>query len=136
LKQISKRKRLSLITSKRKGCGGGPWHYQRALGFKEFFEECEKQKEQHGKYFEEFPIFVAHFGSGWRAERKIEYNACLKEYEFYRMVDTYTAFQEVAMFWGGLAQPNRPTPEVTDKDMVTAKGFNKWSFRKEPTKKR
>jgi hypothetical protein len=60
----------------------------------------------------------------------------LKDFEFYRKIDTYTAFQELAMFWGGLAQPNRPIPDVTDKDMVTAKGFNKWSFRKEPTKKK
>jgi len=31
-----------------------------------------------------------------------------------------------------MAMPDKPIPEVSDADMVIAKGFNKWSFRKEP----
>jgi hypothetical protein len=115
------------------------WTYwgfkQRAFTFKKYFEECEKVQDQSGHLFEEYPLFVANCSRDPKV-RGIEYNACLKDFEFYRKIDTYTAFQELAMFWGGLAQPNRPIPDVTDKDMVTAKGFNKWSFRKEPTKKK
>jgi hypothetical protein len=63
------------------------------------------------------------------------WNACLKDLEFFRIVDPYTAFQEIAMFLGGLAVPLKPIPHVDDKTMVEAKGFDKkWSFRKEPQK--
>jgi hypothetical protein len=38
------------------------------------------------------------------------------------------------MFMCNLAVPQKPIPEVSDADMVVAKGFDKWSFRKEPRK--
>jgi hypothetical protein len=44
----------------------------------------------------------------------------------------YTAYQGLQMYFGAMAQPNRPIPEVSDKDMVSIKGFDKWSFRKPP----
>ena len=47
-------------------------------------------------------------------------------------MDTYTAYQEIQMLLGNLAQPNKPIPEIPDKDMVSIKGFDKWSFRKPP----
>jgi len=81
------------------------------------------------------PIFIAkmtRFG-----EKSLIWNGCLKEVEFFRIFDTYTAFQELAMYVGGLATPQKPIPDVPDKTMVGAKGFDeKWSFRKEPSKKR
>ena len=47
-------------------------------------------------------------------------------------MDTFTAYQELQMYFGALAQPNKPIPNVSDKDMVSIKGFDKWSFRKRP----
>lgn len=46
----------------------------------------------------------------------------------------YTAYQELQMWMSNQAIPHKPIPKVSDKDMVTAKGFDKWSFRKEPQK--
>lgn len=43
-------------------------------------------------------------------------------------MDTFTAYQELEMFFGNLARPNKPIPEILDKDMVSIKGFDKWSF--------
>lgn len=64
-------------------------------------------------------------------------NAQLKPVEFYRVIDPYTAFQEIQMFFGKLRSPERPIPDISDSDMLEAKGFDpKWSFRKEPGKKR
>jgi hypothetical protein len=63
------------------------------------------------------------------------YNGSLKELEFFRLLDTYTAFQEIAMFLGGLAVPLKEIPEVPDKIMVGVKGFDQWSFRTPPTKR-
>jgi len=64
--------------------------------------------------------------------RKGSYNECLKGLDFFKVIDTYTAFQELQMFLGGMARPNKPIPQVPDKDMVSIKGFDKWSFRKPP----
>ena len=63
---------------------------------------------------------------------KIVYNECLKELEFFRLIDTFTAYQELQMYFGAMAQPNKPIPQVSDKDMISIKGFDKWSFRKPP----
>ena len=68
----------------------------------------------------------------WKTQAKIVYNACLKDLEFFRLFDTYTAFQEISMFLGGLAVPLKEIPHVPDKIMVGAKGFDQWSFRKPP----
>jgi hypothetical protein len=56
----------------------------------------------------------------------------LKQYDFIRQADPYTAYQEISMFLGGLAYPEKPIPPVSDKDMIIAKGFDDWSFRKPP----
>ncbi len=70
-----------------------------------------------------------------KTQRKIVYNASLKELEFFRLFDPYTAFQEISMFLGGLAVPLKEIPQVPDKIMVGIKGFDQWSFRKLPGKK-
>ena len=52
-------------------------------------------------------------------------------------MDSYTAFQELQMYFGGLAAPIKPIPHISDADMLIAKGFDKkFSFRKDPTKKK
>lgn len=63
-------------------------------------------------------------------------NPCLKEYEFYKVFDTYQAFQEIQMFLGGvLGAGEKEIIEVDDKYKIAQHGFDKWSFRKEPNKK-
>lgn len=63
----------------------------------------------------------------------ISYNVKLSDFQWYRKFDTATAFQEISMFLGSLASPEKPIPAIADKIMVGAKGFDKWSFRKEPS---
>ena len=100
--------------------------------FVKCFAEFVEKQDHYADFFEEkkCPIFIRD-----NTRSTITFNGCLRELEFVRVIEPYTAFQELAMFWGGMAQPNRPIPEVTDKDMVTAKGFDKYSFRKEKSKK-
>jgi hypothetical protein len=63
-------------------------------------------------------------------------NPLLRPLEFQRIVDPYTAFQEIAMYLSGvLGNLNPKVPKVSDEDLIVAKGFDKWSFRKESTKK-
>lgn len=59
-------------------------------------------------------------------------NPCLSDYNFQRVFDPYTAFQEIYMYLSGVLGGNfKPIPEVSDIDMIEAKGFDKrYSFRK------
>ncbi|AVH85031.1 hypothetical protein RsoM2USA_102 [Ralstonia phage RsoM2USA] len=69
--------------------------------------------------------------------QKVTTNGSLKEVQFYKVMDSYTAFQEIDMWIGGvLPKDGPPMIEVTDKDKVAKHGFDKHSFRKSPTKKR
>lgn len=63
-------------------------------------------------------------------------NPNLKEYEFYKVVDSFTAFQEIQMFIGGiLGIGEKEIIKVEDKYKIPQHGFDKWSFRKESVKK-
>jgi len=58
-------------------------------------------------------------------------NPMLKDYEFFKVMDAQTAFQELSMFIGGvLPRTENPIVNISDKDMLIKKGFDKWSFRK------
>lgn len=64
-------------------------------------------------------------------------NPLLKDYEFYKVFDSFQAFQEVSMFMGGvLGKGEKEIIEVADKYKIAQHGFDKWSFRKEPETKK
>ena len=48
-----------------------------------------------------------------------------------RIKDPYTAYQELSMYLGNMAFPNKPIPTISDEVMAEIKGFNKFSFRKD-----
>jgi hypothetical protein len=63
---------------------------------------------------------------------KFHINPMLKDYEFYRVFDTYQTFQEISMFLGGVLGTNEDGGNVVDdKHRFSQRGFDKWSFRKE-----
>jgi hypothetical protein len=71
-----------------------------------------------------------------RADSRFIVNPILSNYEFYKIIDSFTAFQEIQMFMGGvLGSGEKEIVEVEDKYKITQHGFNKWSFRREPEKK-
>lgn len=65
------------------------------------------------------------------------YNPCLKDYMFYKLFNSGHAFQEIQMYVQGvLGSKEKEMVNISDKDKILQHGFdNKWSFRKEPTKK-
>ena len=102
-------------------------------GFENFFEEWEAtgQGIKLKPLFKEWPIWaLEERHDGWH----VMYNCCLKDYKFYKIMKPSVAFQEISMFLGGLAVPQKPIPVPSDKDMVGIKGFDKYSFRKDPQK--
>lgn len=116
--------------------GGGYCDFRRKY-LAQFFDECKKQQDSHKALFEDkrCPIFVAHW-SRWTWQRRknsiIEYNALLRPYEFFRVFDPYTAFQEIAMFMSNLAIPQDPMPVIPDELKAHSRGFDEWSFRRPP----
>ncbi len=57
----------------------------------------------------------------------------LKDYQFYKVIDPFTLFQEISMWIGGiLPHQGRPMVDITDdKIKIVKHGFDKFSFRKE-----
>ena len=60
-------------------------------------------------------------------------NPLLKNFDFFKMMDAFTAFQEISMFIGGvLGNKEKEIIQVSDKNKIEQHGFDyKWSFRKE-----
>lgn len=82
------------------------------------------------------PIFVVDYTVERKGDDKFIINPSLKEYEFYKIYDSFTAFQEIQMFLTGVLGNNeKEIEEIDDKHKIEQHGFDyKWSFRKEPKK--
>lgn len=103
--------------------------------FKGYFEK--DQNALLAKFFteERCPVFVMQYHGYSKEKNKLVVNGCLKDWQFFKIFDTYTAFQELSMYIGGMAAPEKEIPDVSDSDMLVAKGYDKWSFRKPPKSK-
>lgn len=60
-------------------------------------------------------------------------NPILRDVQFYKAVDAFSAFQELSMFISGVLGGKTPKMiELSDEDKIAKHGYNEWSFRKEP----
>lgn len=108
------------------------WHYP-------YGKEANHLKTAAAKYFETYnvPIFIIEPAKSYQdGGDRITLNPRLKGWDFARIVPPYEAWRDLTVYWGSRAQPNKPIPEVSDADMLIAKGFDKWSFRKPPSKEK
>ena len=73
---------------------------------------------------------------GWRSNNDFIINPILKDYEFQRIVDPYTAFQEIQMYISGVLGSNNDGDdiEMTEKQKVAQHGMDKWNFRRKSNK--
>jgi len=74
-------------------------------------------------------------------EDKLIISPTLKDYQFTKVFDPYTAFQEIEMFISGVLGENKEPSTIDDKSMLYKKGFNDMSFKtykgtKKPRSKR
>lgn len=109
------------------------------------FNEFSKLSDKHMDYFRKMntPVFVVNRsfnGSSRKYELNFTKNPCLKDYHFQRVFDSYSAFQEVSMFLGGvLGRGEKETlgrKDFPDEPLIRdSKGFDNWSFKKRPTKR-
>lgn len=64
-------------------------------------------------------------------------NPVLADYGFYRVFDAWQAFQEISLWLGGVLRAGEPeTVAIDDSQLAAAKGFDRWSFRRPPVKRR
>ena len=64
-------------------------------------------------------------------------NPILREFEFQKVMNPQIAWQEISMFYFGVLGYNeKPMIQISDSDMKWKKGFDNWSFKKLPTKKK
>lgn len=82
------------------------------------------------------PIFHLRQGK-YSNSVKITRNPILKDLGFAAILDPYTAYQELAMYMGSVFAPSEPDMvDISDKDLSESKGFDDWSFKKYPTKRK
>lgn len=86
---------------------------------------CYNVDDRHGMDF---------FGGGsW----SLLVNPSLANFKFYKLVDPYTAAQEIEMYIGGvLGAPQAPTEVISDEVRIQQHGFDKLSFRKSKENKK
>ena len=86
----------------------------------------------------EIPVMVVSQkkNDGWRCAG-LTFNPMLKDYDFYKVVDAWQAFQEISMFISGVLGGNSPKMiEISDEVRIAKHGFNDLSFRKQKEKKK
>ena len=67
---------------------------------------------------------------------RLEYNPILTDIQFYKAVDSYTAYQELMMYISGVMGGKTPkTIELSNEVKIAKAGFDKLSFRKEKEEK-
>ena len=82
------------------------------------------------------PVFCSYLQNIWEDKPKVVVNPDLSKLEFHKFVDSYSAFQELEQFVSNQMAPidSRMDQPVPDKINAESHGFDKFSFRKEPSK--
>jgi hypothetical protein len=97
----------------------------------------------NAQYISKFiPMFVKHktpyfvITYKWRSDPVCNLMPLLKNYKFYKVKDSYTAYQDIDMFLHNQLcdMDNPPIDPIPDVLKAQSKGFNKFSFRKDKQK--
>jgi len=113
--------------------------FGKQLFSKEFFKKLFKQSNNLDIFFKignpTWSIVPIHDRAKHiQTNYKLVINPKLEDYQFYKVFDSFTAFQEISMFIGGvLGQVHPMTSTISDEDMKYKKGFgHKYAFKTEP----
>ena len=68
---------------------------------------------------------------GYHRSLEVVVNPMLRDYSFFRVMDAFTAFQELSMYLGNVLVTHDKPDTIGDDDRIKQHGFDfKWSFRK------
>ena len=109
------------------------WHksIRSVDGAEEFFDSKTYYK-YFEKYFVEYkvPIFVLKRSDKRGFDFQITSNCNLEDLGFAKVKDPVTAFQEIYMYLAGvLGNTKKDTVDISDKDKLQQRGFDKYSFK-------
>jgi len=111
--------------------------------YSRYFKEVDKHFRQNPVVENEslflemnVPSLAIEGSLDYRGEHHLVKNPTLKDYKFYKVFDPFSAYQEISMFLGNQLCNTKEAEVPVGDDIVLAqsKGYNKWSFRKEPSK--
>jgi hypothetical protein len=114
-----------------------PWNSESKFNKKNLFNEISKINDVESFIINKTPIItiVENFDRG-KFHKVVYKNSCLKDFNFQKIKDPYTAFQEISMFISGvLGQEDKETIQISDEDMRDKKGFDSKSFKTVISKK-
>lgn len=99
-----------------------------ANAHQEFWTNTTDLTKHAESLFLEAPVFAyTHTSNG----KEITLNPCLKEFQFYKVVDPVTAFQEISMHLGTyLSRYEVSSQPLSEKESLQKHGMDKWSFKK------
>jgi hypothetical protein len=112
-----------------------------------FYQKYDKK--DYKDVFVEYhvPVFVYDYGTNIPTDLNVKdehgniprfiTNPKLSGYEFFKVFNSFTTFQEIQMFLQGvLGMPEKELINISEKDRIQQYGFDKWSFRNPDPPKR
>jgi hypothetical protein len=115
------------------------FHVKSPAGLKNFFDTNrwkDLKKEFHNN---KTPVFVlGRLDEKDDRKHALVLNPILKNYQFFKVKDTVTAFQDIYSYISGvLGVEAKPTVKITDKELAKKRGHDgEYSFRKPPKRKK
>ena len=108
--------------------------FQHPFNFEGFFEKYKTACFSFGISYNKFEMVNGVKYNGPTYSLKL--NPVLKDYDFQRVMDPNSAIQELRMYFSSIITSNNTPvmPVGDDKVIAASKGFDKWSFRKMPTR--
>jgi hypothetical protein len=116
--------------------------YMNNIPPKEWMRRFEENALLRGEFFISYGTPIYHFrevggsfdkGVPVRRDSVLTTNAKLLDFNFQKIKDAYQVYQDIDTYLGNELAVNKNMPDSTgdDVDLAKAKGFDKWSFRKE-----
>lgn len=100
----------------------------------EFFDARQYQKYANAFVDYNCPIFSIRLTDTGKTE--LFTNIILKDFNFQKAVDPYSAYQRISSYISGvLGTKEHELVQISDLSMRDKKGFDKWSFKKQKTKR-
>jgi hypothetical protein len=111
----------------------GYYHINRLLYLESFFKEGLSEREEEIFYLYKVPYYLLQYAEDGEGCILLPQ---LKQYKFIKAVPPMQAFQEISMFLGTLNIKEDNTLQIDDKYLAQGKGFDCYSFKKMPSKRK
>jgi hypothetical protein len=104
------------------------WHLDEVLDKFKALKNNNKLLELFQEY--KTPVFIVREQER-SSDNNLIINPCLKDHQFFKVIDAYSAFQEISMYVGGVLPRREPdTVDVSEACKTNMHGMDSWSFRK------